>query len=135
MKTKEEWDEYYAELVEKCRKDLENDLANGYEPPKKPFFVLNEKETEQNLFPRSKWELKLLQGDKPARFHVISGGWDVTFGIDDGEVIDILTKGTDAGVFDYMSCHIKEWLVAQSTLFDCTNKMFTKMMWYCFFSL
>lgn len=136
MKTKEEWDKYYAELAEKAEKEAENDKANGYEPKRMPQFVLNQKETEYSLFPHNQWELKLVQGDgKPARFHANRGGWNVTFGIDDGEVIDVLAKGTNAAVFDYMRSHIKEWLEAQSTLFDCQNKVFAKIMWYGFFSL
>ena len=136
MKTKEEWDKYYAELAEKAEKEAENDKANGYEPKRMPQCVLNQKETEYSLFPHNQWELKLVQGDgKPARFHVIRGGWNVTFGIDDGEVIDVLAKGTNAAVFDYMRSYIKEWLEAQSTLFDCQNKVFAKIMWHQFFSL
>ena len=137
MKTKEEWHKYYTELVEKAEKEAENDVANGYEPKRMPLFVLNQKETEDNLFPHSQWELKLMQGDgKPARFHAIRNGWDVTFSIDSGDVLEILSEGAEKADFGYMFGHIKEWLEAQSTLLDdCQNKMFTKIMWHQFFSL
>ena len=137
MKTKEEWHKYYTELVEKAEKEAENDVANGYEPKRMPLFVLNQKETEDNLFPHSQWELKLMQGDgKPARFHAIRNGWDVTFSIDSGDVLEILSGGAEKADFGYMCGHIKEWLEAQSTLLDdCQNKMFTKIIWHQFFSL
>ena len=137
MKTKEEWDEYYAELAEKAEKEAEKDKANGYEPKRMPLFVLNQKETENSLFPHNQWELKFVQGDgKPARFHAIKNGWDVTFSIDSGDVLEIFSEGAEKADFEYMCGHIKEWLESESTLLDdCQNKVFAKIMWHQFFSL
>ncbi|MBO7145938.1 MAG: hypothetical protein J6W13_14095 [Salinivirgaceae bacterium] len=136
MKTKEEMDKYYSDLAEQCENEGKEEWANGYRPPLKPFFVLNEKDTEHSLFPHSQWELKLLQGDsEPARFHVIGKGWDVTFGIESGEVLNVLADGTEKADYEYACSHIKDWLKADSLLMgEYKNIEFARLMWKCFFA-
>lgn len=72
---------------------------------------INKKETGKCIFPYNSWELKIWSNDhNPPHFHILCDGWNVSFTIEDGELLQIETKGTNTSTFDYMSSKVKEWL-------------------------
>jgi len=72
---------------------------------------INKKETGKCIFPYNSWELKIWSNDhNPPHFHILCDGWNVSFTIEDGELLQIETKGTNTSTFDYMASKVKEWL-------------------------
>lgn len=72
---------------------------------------INKKETGRCLFPYNIWELKILSNDHtPPHFHIICEGWNVSYKIEDGSILQIEGKGKNGQIFDYMQRHVKEWL-------------------------
>lgn len=73
--------------------------------------IINKKETGRCLFPYNIWELKILSNDHtPPHFHIICEGWNVSYKIEDGSILQIEGKGKNGQIFDYMQRHVKEWL-------------------------
>ena len=45
---------------------------------------------ESNIFPYNKYEVKIWSNDhEPPHFHVICDGWNLSFGIEDGELMKV----------------------------------------------
>ncbi len=92
---------------------------------------INKNEMGKCIFPYSSWELKIWSNDhNPPHFHILCDGWNVSFRIDDGEVLQIEGKGVNASIFEYMRNNVKEWL--SSTCFTqpkLTNKENAILQW------
>ncbi|MBR5716706.1 MAG: DUF4160 domain-containing protein [Bacteroidales bacterium] len=72
---------------------------------------INMKETGKCIFPYNSWELKILSNDhNPPHLHILRDGWDLSFKIEDGELLQIEEKGANTSILDYMSSNVKEWL-------------------------
>lgn len=72
---------------------------------------INMKETGSCFFPFDSWELKIWSNDhEPAHFHIIKDGWDVSFDIENGSLIEIKAQGQKQSILDYMSQNVCSWL-------------------------
>ena len=78
---------------------------------------INLRESGNGLFPHNKWELKVWSNDHtPPHFHVIADGWDVSFKIDNGELLMVNIKGSNTTIYQYMITNIPKWLNAPSAI-------------------
>ncbi len=92
---------------------------------------INKKEAGNCLFPFDSWEIKIWSNDhEPAHFHIIKEGWDVSFDIENGSLIEIKAQGQKQSVLDYMSQNVGSWLdskcFAQPKL---TNRENARLQW------
>ena len=72
---------------------------------------INKKETDRCIFPYNTWKIEILSnGHTPPHFHIISDGWNVSYKIEDGNMLQIEGIGKNDSIFDYMEKHVKEWL-------------------------
>ena len=92
---------------------------------------INKKETEKGLFPYNKWEIKIWSNDHtPPHFHIIADGWNVSFRIDNGEVLDIETEGNKNSIYDYMIQNVNEWLESTCAILpQITNRQNAQAQW------
>ena len=62
-------------------------------------------------FPYNKFDIKIWSNDHtPPHFHIICDGWNVSYKIEDGNMLQIEGKGKNDSILDYMEQHVKEWL-------------------------
>lgn len=92
---------------------------------------INKKETGNCFFPFDSWELKIWSNDhEPAHFHIIKDGWDVSFDIENGSLIEIKAQGQKQSILDYMNQNVGSWLdskcFAQPKL---TNRENARLQW------
>ena len=72
---------------------------------------INKKETDRCIFPYNAWKIEIFSNDHtPPHFHIISDGWNVSYKIEDGNMLQIEGIGKNDSIFDYMEKHVKEWL-------------------------
>ena len=72
---------------------------------------INKKETDRCIFPYNAWKIEIFSNDHtPPHFHIISDGWNVSYKIEDGNMLQIEVIGKNDSIFDYMEKHVKEWL-------------------------
>lgn len=127
-------------VKERVKKDLNEEPAlalNYYEVPQNETNLivemarLNKKETGNCIFPYDSWEVKIWSTDyNPPHFHIIKEGWDVSFTIDNGELLAIKSMGENRKVYNYMCKNVNKWLsstcVAQKKI---TNKENALLHW------
>ena len=92
---------------------------------------INKNETGKCIFPYDKWEVKIWSSDhNPPHFHIKCDGWNVSFVIENGSVLEVLGKGKDRQVYEYMTANVDEWLTskcfAQPKL---TNRENAQLIW------
>ena len=92
---------------------------------------INVRESGNGLFPYNKWELKVYSNDHtPPHFHVIADGWDVSFRIDNGELLVVNRKGRNDTIYQYMIDNIPKWLEANCAVLPiATNKQNANAVW------
>ena len=92
---------------------------------------INVCESGNGLFPYNKWELKMYSNDHtPPHFHVIADGWDVSFKIDNGELLVVNGKGRNDTIYQYMIDNIPKWLEANCAVLPiATNKQNANAIW------
>ena len=92
---------------------------------------INKRETGKCIFPYNSWELKIWSNDRnPPHFHIIKDGWNVSFDIENGTVVNIESRGTENGVYDYMIANVTRWLKSQcSALPKITNQENAMLQW------
>lgn len=74
---------------------------------------INKNETGNSIFPFDKWEVKIWSNDhNPPHFHIICDAWNVSFTINDGEVIESKGNGNKQ-IFDYMVNNVNKWLLSK----------------------
>ncbi len=86
---------------------------------------------ETNIFPYNKWEVRIWSNDhNPPHFHVVCDGWNISFCIEDGSLLNIDSQGSKESVKKYMLVNVKTWLeekcVVQPKL---TNKENAILQW------
>ncbi|MGM9767007.1 MAG: DUF4160 domain-containing protein [Candidatus Cryptobacteroides sp.] len=70
-----------------------------------------------SIFPLHAWEVKIWSDDhEPPHFHIKRNGWNVSFTIETGEQMEILVKGSETNVLDYMQANAKKWLGSPSAI-------------------
>ena len=92
---------------------------------------LNKRDGESDIFPYDKWQLTMRSDDaEPPHFHIISEGWDVTFSIESGKLIKVLTAGTDQSHLNYMMHSASLWLNSPSRFYShISNRHAATLMW------
>ena len=92
---------------------------------------INKKETGRCIFPCEKWEVKMWSDDhNPPHFHIICNGWNVSYVIEDGRRLEILKKGSERNIFDYMEANVQKWLSSQCFIQPkLTNKENAILQW------
>ena len=72
---------------------------------------INKNETGRSIFPYEAWEVKIWSSDhNPPHFHIIREGWDVSFTIEDGDLLMVKSRGGNKSIYDYMCSNVKRWL-------------------------
>ena len=92
---------------------------------------INKNETGKCIFPYNKWEVKIWSFDhNPPHFHIRCDRWNVSFVIENGNVLEVLEKGDDKQVYEYMVANADKWLsskcFAQPKL---TNRENAQLIW------
>ena len=78
---------------------------------------INKNETGRSIFPYEAWEVKIWSSsNNPPHFHIIRGGWDVSFTIEDGDLLMVKSRGGNKSIYDYMCSNVKRWLYSQSSI-------------------
>ena len=71
---------------------------------------INKKETDRCVFRYNTWKIEILSNDHtPPHFHIISDGWNVSYKIEDGNMLQIEGIGKNDSIFDYMEKHVKAY--------------------------
>ena len=72
---------------------------------------INKNETGRSIFPYESWEVKIWSSDhNPPHFHIIREGWDVSFTIEDGDLLMVKSRGVNKSIYYYMCGNVKRWL-------------------------
>ncbi len=88
-----------------------NERFNTNGEPLNEMARINKKETGNCLFPYNKWELKIWSNDHtPPHFHILCDGWNASFCIEDGSLLEIKTRGKENSIFEYMQANVEKWL-------------------------
>ena len=92
---------------------------------------LNKRDGEGEIFPHDKWRLIMRSDDvEPPHFHIIREGWDAIFSIESGELIKVLTAGTDQSHLNYMIHNASLWLNSPSRFYPhISNRHASTLMW------
>ena len=98
-------------IITESINDFINEDMGIHREPLVEMARINKNETGRCIFPYDKWEVKLWSSDhNPPHFHIICNGWDVSYVIEDGRRLDILKKGNERNIFDYMEANVLKWL-------------------------
>lgn len=92
--------------------------------------VINVGEPVDAVFSYDKWRIRVYSNDpNPPRFHIIRQGWNASFAIQTGELLEC--KGdSHPSVLDYMCRSVKVWLDSQSyPLPAITNRENAQSVW------
>lgn len=86
---------------------------------------------ENNIFPFTAWEIKIWSNDHtPAHFHIIRDGWNVSFNIETGKIMQIEGKGQNRRVYDYMVNNVEKWLNSPCAIQEkLTNRENATLQW------
>ena len=84
-----------------------------------------------NVFPYNSYDVRIWSNDhEPPHFHVIHEGWDLTFLIENGELLDIKTKGKKKQVYNDICNKTKKWLSSPcAVLPNVTNQQNAYAVW------
>ena len=91
---------------------------------------INENE-ETAIFPSNEWEIRIWSDDhNPPHFHIKRNGWNVSFVIENGNVLEVLSKGTEKNVWDYVCANVEKWLNSPCALLPhITNRENANLQW------
>jgi serine/threonine protein phosphatase PrpC len=86
---------------------------------------------ESNIFPYNKFEVKIWSNDhEPPHFHVICDGWNLSFGIEDGELMKVDQEGVNQGIYKHIVKNAKKWLQSKCAILPMiTNQQNAMAMW------
>ena len=92
---------------------------------------INKNESGDCIFPFASWEVKICSNDHdPPRFHILKDGWNVSFKIEDGSVLQVERKGKKNEVYNYMANNVAVWLTSHCALLPkITNKENATIQW------
>lgn len=66
---------------------------------------------DNGIFPCKYFKVKIYSSDdNPPHLHVIDDGWDITFDIQSGELLNILEEGDKHSIFNHIVGNIGRWL-------------------------
>ena len=98
-------------IITESTNDFINEDMVMHREPLLEMARINKKETGRCIFPYDKWEVKIWSdGHNPPHFHIIYNGWNVSYVIEDGRRLGILSEGSEKNIFDYMEANVQEWL-------------------------
>ena len=86
---------------------------------------------ESNIFPYNKFEVKIWSNDhEPPHFHVICDGWNLSFGIEDGELMKVDQEGVNKSIYKHIVKNVKLWLQSKCAILPMiTNQQNAMAMW------
>ena len=85
----------------------------------------------KSIFPSDSWEITVCSNDPyPPHFHIRRNGWDVSFLVETGELLEILHEGTEEDVLHCMQANVKQWLDSPSAILpQITNRENASAQW------
>ena len=113
--TEKELEKMVKESVEQVLKEgcLPLNYAETYVVPEPLVEMarINKKESGNSIFPFESWEVKIWSnGHIPPHFHILKDGWNVSFKIEDGSVLQIEGEGKNKDIYNYMVANTADWL-------------------------
>lgn len=92
---------------------------------------INRSETDKGVFPYKRWEVIIWSVDQnPPHFHIRCDGWDVSFLIQNGNLLEVLKSGNAKEVVEYMSANVSEWLRSKCFIQPkLTNRENAQLIW------
>lgn len=86
---------------------------------------------ENNIFPFREYKIKLWSNDhNPPHFHILCDGWNISYNIETGAEIEIISKGKKRSVYKYISNNINTWLDSKCALIlQITNRQNAMAQW------
>ncbi len=92
---------------------------------------INTKETGKGIFPFNSYDVRIWSNDhEPPHFHVICEGWNLLFLIENGELLEVKTKGEKEQVYNDICKRVKKWLSSPcSVLPNVTNMQNAYAIW------
>ena len=98
-------------IIQEAIYDALNEKFNTNKEPLNEMARINTNESGISIFPYISYEVKIWSNDhEPPHFHVICEGWNISFLIDDGEILDIKSQGKKRDVYKYICKNVKDWL-------------------------
>ena len=98
-------------IIQEAVYDALNERINTNREPLNEMARINTKESGKSIFPYNLYEVKIWSNDhEPPHFHVICEGWNISFLIDNGEILDIKSQGKKRDVYKYICKNVKDWL-------------------------
>lgn len=72
---------------------------------------INLKDQGNTPFPANKFEIKLWSNDhNPPHFHILYDGWNISFTIEDGKELEVISIGTHSSDYKYIVKNVPIWL-------------------------
>lgn len=92
---------------------------------------INVNEPQGAIFPYQDYDVHIWSNDhEPPHFHIKRNRWNVSFNIETGEQIEILSQGTEKNVYDYMITNVSKWLDSPSAILpQITNRQNAMTQW------
>ena len=105
--------------------------ADDYREPLLEMSRINTNENGKRGFPYNKFVVRVWSTDhEPPHFHVIREGWDLSFRIDNGELLNIKSKGKNDQVYQYIIANVQHWLQSPCAILPMiTNQQNAKATW------
>lgn len=98
-------------IIQEAVYDALNEKFNTNKEPLNEMARINTNESGISIFPYNSYEVKIWSNDpEPPHFHVICEGWNISFLIDNGEILDIKSQGKKRDVYKYICKNVKDWL-------------------------
>ena len=84
-----------------------------------------------NIFPYNKFEVKIWSNDhEPPHFHVLCDGWNLSFKIENGELLNVEQKGANRSVYKHIIKNVRQWLESECAILPMiTNQQNAMAMW------
>ena len=78
---------------------------------------INKKESSQGIFPSNAFEVKIWSNDHtPPHFIILKDGWNISFEIENGNLLKVEGKGPNAQDYNYIVKNVSKWLNSQSAI-------------------
>ena len=85
---------------------------------------INTKETGKGIFPFNSYDVRIWSNDhEPPHLHVICEGWNISFLIENGELLEVKTKGEKEQVYNDICKKVKKWLSSPCAVLPIVTNM------------